>query len=339
LTINLNPIAADFNISGTRTFIYDGSPKTITIMPNEGKSSGTITIKYNDSTIAPSVVGTYTVTFDVADATGFNAVSGLSAGNMTIEKATPIDDDFNISGIGTFDWDGSPKTVTIIPKEGKSDGSITVRYNGSTIVPSAGSIYTVTFDVASGTNFNYASGFNAGILTINPPTFNSITELRTYLQGNPANIANNPYYINLNISDLGGGSDTSGSVGNVLRTNSTKYVYLDLSDSTFTSLGDYAFSTCTNLTSVTIPNSITRIAQYAFMDCTGLTSITIPDSVTIIDRSAFYNCTSLISVTIPNSVTAIGYSSFYNCTNLISVTIPDSVTSIVQNAFQYWHWG
>ena len=77
-----------------------------------------------------------------------------------------------------------------------------------------------------------------------------------------------------------------------------------------------------NLTSVTIPNSVTSIEYSAFRDCTGLTSVTIPNSVTSIGESAFYFCTGLTSITIPNSVTSIGYEAFYECTGLTSVTAP-----------------
>ena len=100
-----------------------------------------------------------------------------------------------------------------------------------------------------------------------------------------------------------------------------------------TCIGIYAFSGCSSLTSVTIPESVTVINYGAFQNCSGLTSITIPNSVTSIDTYAFYGCSSLTSVTIPNSVTSIGNSAFYNCSSLTSVTIPDSVTSIGAAAF------
>ena len=101
-----------------------------------------------------------------------------------------------------------------------------------------------------------------------------------------------------------------------------------------TSIGDYAFSGCTGLTSVTIGNSVTSIGSSAFYKCTSLTSITIPDSVTSIGDEAFRNCTGLTSVTIGNSVTSIGDEAFYNCTGLTSVTIGNSVTSIGYSAFE-----
>jgi len=94
-----------------------------------------------------------------------------------------------------------------------------------------------------------------------------------------------------------------------------------------------AFSGCSGLTEITIPDSVTTIGSYAFYGCSRLTSITIPDGVTSIETSTFYYCSSLTSVTIPNSVTNIGNHSFYGCSGLTSITIPDSVTSIGNYAF------
>ena len=102
-----------------------------------------------------------------------------------------------------------------------------------------------------------------------------------------------------------------------------------------TSIGDYAFSHCSGLTSVVIPNSVTSIGSYAFNGCSGLISIAMPNSVTSIGESAFYECSGLTSVTIPNSVTSIGYRMFSHCVGLTSVNIPNSVTSIGYEAFQF----
>ena len=80
-----------------------------------------------------------------------------------------------------------------------------------------------------------------------------------------------------------------------------------------TSIGSYAFRSCSGLTSITIPNSVTSIVDYAFYECSGLTSITISNSVTSIGSCAFEGCFGLTSITIPNSVTSIGEYAFSGC--------------------------
>ena len=94
-----------------------------------------------------------------------------------------------------------------------------------------------------------------------------------------------------------------------------------------------AFDSCENLTSITIPNSVTSIDSNAFNGCKGLTSITIPNGVTNIEGAAFKGCSALPSITIPDGVTSIGYSAFEGCKGLISITIPNGVTNIGYYAF------
>ena len=100
------------------------------------------------------------------------------------------------------------------------------------------------------------------------------------------------------------------------------------------SIGSYAFNSCSSLTSVTIPDSVTSIGRFAFGYCSGLTSVTIPDSVTSIGQDAFWDCSNLMSVTIPDSVTSIENMTFRNCSNLTSVIIGNKVTSIGRWAFR-----
>jgi hypothetical protein len=76
-----------------------------------------------------------------------------------------------------------------------------------------------------------------------------------------------------------------------------------------TSIGSYAFSYCTGLTSVTIP-SVTSIGSSAFSDCTGLTSVTIPNSVTSIGEFAFFYCTGLNQIQFEGNTPAISYGAF-----------------------------
>lgn len=129
----------------------------------------------------------------------------------------------------------------------------------------------------------------------------------------------------------------------------------------------YAFSGCTGLTSISIPNSVTGIGENVFSGCSGLSSIVvesgntvydsrnncnaiietatntltigcgttiIPNSVTSIGYCAFSGCTSLTSITIPNSVTDIDTYAFSGCTSLASIAIPNKVTSIKGSIFE-----
>lgn len=98
--------------------------------------------------------------------------------------------------------------------------------------------------------------------------------------------------------------------------------------SNVTSIGDYAFNSCTGLTSVTTKASI---GSYAFQGCTGLTSVTMTSGTTI-GNNAFDGCYSLTSVTMPNTLTSIGDFAFSG-TSVKIVTIPSSVTSIGNYAF------
>lgn len=139
-----------------------------------------------------------------------------------------------------------------------------------------------------------------------------------------------------------------------------------------TSIGTSAFSSCSGLTTISLPNSVTSIDKDAFYKCNSLTTISLPNSVTSIGSSAFYGCDNLVnfeieditglcrwgattygsplrcntldkhlfidgeeitSLVIPESVTQIGIYAFYKCCGLTSISLPNSVTSIGTNAF------
>ena len=141
---------------------------------------------------------------------------------------------------------------------------------------------------------------------------------------------------------------------------------------TVTKISSYVFENCINLTTVTIPDSVTEmkyafagcekisvatlpatlleyfpkqnlttvvinsgtsIPAYAFCDCKNLTTITIPDSVTSIGNGAFSGCDSLTTIRVPNGITEIPAYAFRDCKNLTTITIPEHVTKIGDGAF------
>ena len=139
-----------------------------------------------------------------------------------------------------------------------------------------------------------------------------------------------PYTVEV-VSRQGGyaGNINIPTVVSYYNTNTHGYNYYEV-----TKISGEAFSGCTDLTSVSIPNSVTEIENGAFFDCTGLSSISIPNSVTIIGGSAFGSCTGLTSISIPDSVTFIGPNAFFGCTGLTSVTIGKGDTQIRDDAFE-----
>ena len=100
------------------------------------------------------------------------------------------------------------------------------------------------------------------------------------------------------------------------------------------SIGIRLFMDCTNLKTVTFPESgWTKLYNYMFQNCTSLESIVIPDTVTASGTFAFDGCTSLSRVTLPQGMTSISSQMFRNCVSLKSINLPAAATAINTEAF------
>lgn len=100
-----------------------------------------------------------------------------------------------------------------------------------------------------------------------------------------------------------------------------------------TTIGEQAFSNCTEIQSIRIPNTVTYVGPSAFQNCTGLIGIAFGDSMTEISNGMFDGCEALRNVTIPDNVKSIGEEAFRSCTNLANIEMGKGVLSVGYRAF------
>lgn len=100
-----------------------------------------------------------------------------------------------------------------------------------------------------------------------------------------------------------------------------KYIHSVHIEDGITSIGNYAFSDCDNLTDVVIGKRVSRIGEYAFCDCDSLTNIEFPSSLTSLGEYAFHSCGSLSCIDLPHDVSFIGVGAFANCSKLTDISV------------------
>jgi len=289
----------------------------------------------------------------------FPSTAGRTAENPAVVDIKDIsigDSYFSLTALECGEW----VRKTIIGNEQYS-GIVTwspsvIVYTETEEIFAPNTVYTATITLTARTGYTFqgvgenffnvegatsvTNAANSGVVTAVFPETNDVFTRITFGRWLYAQAVNTPataYTIKVNISE----SDL-GHLRDVIRNNPTKYVILDLSESTLTNISYDVFSSCTNLTGIIIPNGVISIANDVgnapFANCTNLTSVTIPNSVTYIGDSTFYGCSSLASVTIPNRVTNIGKYAFRDCSSLADINIPDSVTTIGYWAFSNTAW-
>ena len=100
-------------------------------------------------------------------------------------------------------------------------------------------------------------------------------------------------------------------------------------------LASECFKECTRLTSITLPEGITKLPWSCFENCSSLTSVTLPKGITSLEESCFRGCSSLTSITLPEGITSLGKYCFSRCSSLLSITLPEGITSLGKSCF--WH--
>ena len=112
----------------------------------------------------------------------------------------------------------------------------------------------------------------------------------------------------------------------------TKLLAIDIPEGT-KSIGENAFENCSALTDVTIPSTVKKITGNMFLNCKRLKNVSLENGITVIGDNAFCGCKSLTELVVPETVTKISSAAFLDCGSLKMIEIPKTVTEIADNAF------
>ena len=236
-------------------------------------------------------------------------------------------------------------------KSSKYTGAVvipaSVDYSGNTYsVTSIGenafwrtSITSITIPEGVTSIGEYAFEYCSSLSSINIPK--SVTSIEVYAFHNCTGlpVENGIYYADTYLVDVVDNTQTSYQIkegtrfiGDYAFMNCTNLTSITIPESVI-SMGWYVFDHCRALPSIKIPNSVTYIGHYAFLDCKSLSSITIPDGVTKIEEFTFSYCENLKSIDLPKNLISIGEYAMNQCRNLTSITFPNTLKNIEHSAF------
>ena len=244
--------------------------------------------------------------------------------------------DFEVNGIYYNYLDETAKTVEVTYK-GSDYDSYSNEYTGAVSIPSSVTYNSTTYSVTS--IGAYAFQNCSGLTSVTIP--NSVTSIGYGAFCECTGLTELIIEDGKETLSLGYNYSNSYKGEGLFYDCPLEKLYLgrNLNYNSSVKYGYSPFYSKTKLKEVTIGNSITSIGDYAFSGCTGLTSVNFNaencTSMGSSDCLVFNGCTKLKTLNIGNSVKTIPAYAFCGCTGLTSVTIPNSVTSSGDDAFRY----
>jgi len=335
--------------SGTQTFpaATVGSPGqtplTVTVTNNGNQPTGNLAVSFGGNTnftSSPTTINSITntngtATFAVAPNAGLAV--GTYTATVTVTGANSISANFDVSftvnpvlvETVTLNRSNPAGTVTTLPLTVGETFTLT-----ATVNPNDATNKTVTWSSSTPAVATVANGVvtpvTTGTTTITVATADgnktASCTVTVYAAGTNTKLKftliDNTAYSVMRYND-----GITGPVTIPAYYNGLPVTVINASDGV-----SAAFMGMSNITSITIPSTVTTIGAGAFSGCTSLASVTINDGITEIPSSAFYGCSALTNITIPASVETIGFEAFFNC-GLSSVTFMGEIAVISTSAF------
>ena len=322
--IELPVLATSISLNKTSAELIEGNTMqlTATVLPSNATNK-TVTWTTSNSSVATvssnglvtaKAVGNATITARTTDG------SNLSAScSVTVEQSSVLATSISLNKTSAeLNTGGTLQlTATVLPSNATnkavtwttSNSSVaTVSSNGLVTAKNPGNA-TITARTTDGSNLSatcYITVLNSSIISFADASVKALCVQNWDTDGDGE----------LSIAEAAAVTD----LGSVFKSNKNITAFGELQYFLgLTSIGYSAFSDCSGLTSITIPNSVTTIGDYAFYSCRSLKNVTIPNSVMYIYDGAFSECSGLTSVTIGNSVTGIWKWAFSGCTALNTV--------------------
>lgn len=296
-------------------------PESITYNGKDYKVTAIGENAFRDCSSLTSVVIPNSVT--TIDGSAFNGCSNLISVNIPD----------GVTSIGTYTFYGCCGLTSVIIPNSVTEIRLKAFYGCTSLtsITIPNSVTTIGEEA-----FKNCSGLTSVIIpnrvtSIGNYAFSGCRGLSSiYVLGSPSKIGYSIFENCDNIKDVIFDCKTVTSILNGLKSPQYITLRIILKEGVET-INSWAFSGLTNLSCITIPNSVTAIGERAFDDCCSLTSVIIPNSVTKLGDYVFAGCSSLISVTIGNNVPSIYSGTFLGCKGLTSLTIGSKVTYIGSN--------